>query len=100
MKISACAITGSAWPTSIVPGMSSSGTRRSNRNAAVVVANEPMPSVSKKLVTKPISRSTPSGRPGATAAVVVVDRNHPAISSDAADDQHSEQHLDDWHAGV
>ena len=45
---------GSTWPTLSVPGICSSGTIFHARNIAVVVANEPMPSVSKKLVTNPI----------------------------------------------
>jgi hypothetical protein len=61
MKSSACASTGSASPTMMVPGINSSGTRWKSRNAAVVVANEPMPSVSKKFVTNPISRSSGVG---------------------------------------
>ena len=49
------ATTGSEWPTIIVPGICSSGTRRSILNAVVVGANDPMPRVSKKFVTKPIT---------------------------------------------
>ncbi len=44
---------GSAWPTFSVAGMNESGTRRRNLIQAVVVAKEPMPRVSKKLVMKP-----------------------------------------------
>ena len=38
-------------------GVFSSSTRRHRRNTAVVGADEPMPSVSKKLVPNPISKS-------------------------------------------
>ena len=64
MKISPCATVGSVWPTFSVPGIVSSGTTRRNLNAAVVGANEPMPRVSKKFVTKPIARRS---RPGFAA---------------------------------
>ncbi len=61
MKISACAIEGIACPRFRVPGMASSGIKRRARIAAVVGAKEPMPSVSKKLVTKPSSSSNCDG---------------------------------------
>ena len=64
----ACAITGSAWPTMRVPGINSSGTRRSSRKTAVVGANDPMPSVSKKFVTKPIARCGTPGPPLSSAS--------------------------------
>ena len=46
---------GRTCPTLSVPGICSSGTNFQARNIAVVVANDPMPSVSKKLVMKPIA---------------------------------------------
>ena len=52
--MNASAIVGSVWPTLSVPGISRSGTILKNLKTAVVGANEPMPSVSKKLVTKPV----------------------------------------------
>ena len=55
MKMRAWATTGSECPTIMVPGICSSGTRRSILNAVVVGANDPMPRVSKKFVTKPIT---------------------------------------------
>jgi hypothetical protein len=53
VKMMACVIVGSAWPTFSVPGISSSGIRLRNLIQAVVDANEPMPSVSKKFAMKP-----------------------------------------------
>ena len=44
---------GRVCPTLRVPGMSRSGTILKNLNTAVVGANDPMPSVSKKLVIMP-----------------------------------------------
>ncbi len=55
VKMNACAIVGSVWPTLSVPGMRSSGTIFQKRNSAVVGAYDPMPSVSKKFVTKPVA---------------------------------------------
>ena len=55
MKIAASTTVGSACPTLSVPGMRSSGTKRKNLNSDVVVANDPIPSVSKKFVTNPIA---------------------------------------------
>jgi len=70
--MNACVTAANAWPPLSVPGMTSSGTSFHSLKAAVVGANEPMPSVSKKFVTKPIvswsgvggpsSRSVPSVR--------------------------------------
>ena len=74
MKMNACATVGSVWPTFSVPGICSSRHQTSSsRNIDVVVANEPMPSVSKKLVTNPIAevqrgRGTGSCAPCAPAA--------------------------------
>src|SRR5882672_5464828 len=45
-----------------VPGICSSGMRCRNLKIAVVVAKEPMPRVSKKLVTNPVSTSRMPGR--------------------------------------
>jgi hypothetical protein len=56
------AIVGIVCPTLSVPGISRSGTILKNLNAAVVGANEPMPSVSKKLVTKPVPSSSADSR--------------------------------------
>jgi hypothetical protein len=53
VKMNACAIVGSACPALRVPGMTRSGTIFRNLKAAVDVANDPMPSASKKLVTNP-----------------------------------------------
>ena len=60
IKIAASTTVGRAWPTLSVPGIRSSGTKRSSLNNEVVVANEPMPSVSKKFVTKPIAMPIPA----------------------------------------
>jgi len=67
-KITACAMVGSEWPTSIVCGISRSGTSLRNLNQAVVGAKEPMPSVSKKLVSAPSTRLSPVGRAAARKA--------------------------------
>ena len=61
MKMNACASVGSVWPTFSVPGIRSSRTRPLSLKIAVVGANEPMPSVSKKFVTKPIASSSGDG---------------------------------------
>jgi hypothetical protein len=57
MKITASAVLGKAWPAFNVPGTSSSGIRRSSLKIVVVGAKEPIPSVSKKSVAKPIIMS-------------------------------------------
>ena len=57
------AIAGGVRPTNRVGGISRSGTMRRNLNQAVVVANEPMPSVSRKFTTAPRARAS---APGAT----------------------------------
>ena len=49
-------------PTLSVPGISSSAGLPRNLNSAVVGANEPMPSVSRKSVTSPIAMSASPGR--------------------------------------
>ena len=46
---------GRVWPTLRVPGIRSSATSALNFRIAVVGAKEPMPRVSKKFVTKPMS---------------------------------------------
>jgi hypothetical protein len=51
--MNACATVGSVWPTFSVPGMMRSGTIFRSLNTAVVVANDPMPSASRKFVTAP-----------------------------------------------
>src|SRR5215210_7242711 len=53
---------GSECPTSMVGGISRSGTSLRTLNQAMVVANEPMPSVSKKFVIAPITRDSALGR--------------------------------------
>jgi uncharacterized repeat protein (TIGR04076 family) len=52
--------------------------RPNNRNAVVVVANDPIPSVSKKLTMNPMTRSRPVVRPGAVSRLAA--RTHAAIS--------------------
>ena len=79
VKRKACAIVGSVWPTLSVPGITRSSTELRNFQIEVVVANEPMPSVSKKLVTNPMSSSAIVGaaRPGPAEAggfVAVIQR--------------------------
>ena len=54
VKMIAWVTVGTTWPTLSVPGINSSGTIFQARNIAVVGANEPMPSVSKKFVTAPM----------------------------------------------
>src|SRR5262249_34704105 len=58
----ACAIVGSVWPTCSVPGISFTGTRSNSLYTAVVVANDPIPSVSKNAVTKPMIVCSSVGR--------------------------------------
>src|SRR5271165_584723 len=53
---------GTVCPTLRVPGMSLSGTLARALKSAVVGANDPMPSVSKKSVTAPTKISYPEGR--------------------------------------
>ena len=60
--MNACVIVGSVWPTFSVPGIRRSGTILKNLKIAVVGANEPMPSVSKKFVTKPVPNSSDDSR--------------------------------------
>ena len=48
-------MTGSVCPTSMVPGIRSSGTSPSSLYVDIVVANEPIPRVSKKFVTNPMT---------------------------------------------
>jgi hypothetical protein len=54
----ACATVGSVCPTLSVPGITRSGTSFNQRKRAVVVANDPIPSVSKKFVTAPTPTCT------------------------------------------
>ncbi len=71
-KTNVCTTVGNAWPAFSVPGICSSGMRWRNLKIAVVVAKDPMPSVSKKLVTKPVTVSRNPGRsrpPGAPRAI-------------------------------
>src|SRR5689334_18649769 len=49
-------------PTLSVPGISASSTRRNCRKRDVVVAKEPMPSVSKNAVMKPVAAVAAVGR--------------------------------------
>src|SRR5579871_621564 len=65
MNRKASASVGAQWPTFNVPGIFSSGTIFQNLNTDVVGANDPMPSVSKKLVTKPTTYSLMVGQPSA-----------------------------------
>ncbi len=60
--MNAWVMVGSAWPTFSVPGISSSGTSFRSLKIEVVGANEPMPSVSKKFVTKPMAARNQDGR--------------------------------------
>ena len=57
MKMKAWMTTGGVCPSIIVPGISSSGTTCLSLNSEVVGANDPIPSVSKKFVTKPTAFS-------------------------------------------
>src|SRR6516225_6342008 len=50
-------------PTFSVPGINSSAGLPRNLNSAVVGANEPIPSVSRKVVRQPMAMSGRSGRP-------------------------------------
>ena len=61
--MNACTTVGSVWPALSVPGITRSGTIRSARKSAVVVANDPIPSVSKKLVTAPTPTCAGVGQP-------------------------------------
>ena len=54
----ACTSTGGVCPTCMVPGMCSSETTSRSLKSEVVGAKEPIPSVSKKLVTNPIPSSS------------------------------------------
>ena len=57
MKMKAWMTTGGVCPIIIVPGISSSGTTCLSLKREVVGANDPIPSVSKKFVTKPTAFS-------------------------------------------
>ena len=67
VKMKACATVGSVWPALSVPGMTRSGTSFRNLNAAVLVANDPMPSASKKFVPAPIPIMTGVGKRASVA---------------------------------
>ena len=56
---------GSAWPVFSVPGTSRSSTIFVSLKIVVVVAKEPMPSVSKKLVKNPTNVWSSEGKPPA-----------------------------------
>ena len=66
----ACTTAGSVCPTIIVHGIRRSGTSRRNLSHAIVGANEPTPSVSKKLVIAPsaMASSRGSGAAGESGA--------------------------------
>ncbi len=53
VKMKACAMVGRVWPAFSVPGMTRSGTILNSLNTAVLVANDPIPSASKKFVRNP-----------------------------------------------
>ena len=89
MKMSASTSVGAVWPTLSVPGMRSSRTSPVNLKIAVVGANEPMPSVSKKFVTNPIA--SPSGV-GAGESSPVAPRARPRSDSPAERDQVGNRH--------
>lgn len=61
-KMNPCVIDGGVWPTSMVHGISRSATILRNLNHAIVGAKDPMPSVSKKLVTAPKRMASAFGR--------------------------------------
>src|SRR5713101_1866656 len=67
-------IVGSVWPTLRVPGMSFTGTICWSLYAAVVVAKDPIPSVSKKLVTNPISKCAGDGANGVCVSAPPTER--------------------------
>jgi hypothetical protein len=60
-KIAAWVMVGSVCATIIVHGIHRSGTSRRNLSQASVGANEPMPSVSKKLVAAPTATASALG---------------------------------------
>ena len=101
MNSAACVMTASESPTMMVPGISSSGTRRKRRKTAVVVASEPMPSVSKKLVTSPMTRWSGVGLASAPPAFR---RDAPRFADPAekkeraARDERADQGPDERHA--
>src|SRR5438045_1170923 len=75
--MNAWATVGSVWPTLSVPGITRSGTSFNQRNMAVVVANDPIPSVSKKFVTAPTATCAPLGPRVSVAADGVAGRSRP-----------------------
>src|SRR3954469_2439686 len=76
--MNAWTMVGSVWPTLRVPGMRSSRTSFHCRKIDVVVAYDPMPRVSKKLVTKPVVRSAHGFAPGSTRSPGGCGRRIPA----------------------
>jgi hypothetical protein len=78
MKMYAWAMVASVWPTFSVPGIFSSGTRLRSLSTAVVGANEPIPNVSKKEVTKPSATSKRVGLTSGPAAAMRARRTAPA----------------------
>ena len=73
--MNACRIAGSELPTFSVPGIRSTGTIRHIRKSAVVGANDPIPSVSKKFVTKPMADCSQVGAPRSPGARLIA-RTH------------------------
>src|SRR5919197_3692164 len=61
---------GSVWPELRVPGMMRSGTSFNHRKSAVVVANDPIPRVSKKFVTAPTPMCVAVGKRASAAGEV------------------------------
>jgi hypothetical protein len=77
--MNACAIVGSVCPAFNVPGISRSGTIFLSRNTAVVVANDPIPSASRKLVTAPSAIWNKVGAPASVAGVAPAPRSRRAF---------------------
>src|SRR4051812_1007199 len=67
--MNACAMVESVWPTFSVPGISFTGTMLRSLKTGVVVANDPIPRVSRKAVTKPsaVCRAVGRSRPPRTS---------------------------------
>ena len=76
------------WPTFSVPGICASSTTRPSLNSDVVVANEPIPSVSKKSVTAPMTSCTGVGQPAHFARAC---RNQKTRERDRHRREHDEQ---------
>ena len=73
VKTKAWTIVGKVWPTLSVPGMIRSGTILRRRKMAVVVANDPIPNVSKKFVMAPRPIWKPSGKRASVAGDASLD---------------------------